>query len=424
MISGKHLVSGAWWRPAAYLVLFAAVLLSAQRAYREYRTWYDPPDLVNLHVRQAGAFLKGRLDLERPAIDTAQYNGRTYVSFPPGPAVVFVPAVWLFGERLFIAPIVCALLTILNVRTVRHILAALDVHPDLHYWLIAAFFLGSGYWFVLVFSYGIWHSAHVVATTFVLFALSEILRRGNTMRAGVYVGAAFLSRQFTLSMVVFAALLARNTPSPSAPAARLLAWSGMLAPVSLAIAAYVAFNFARFHDPFETGYRFISFTDYELARVRAHGLFSPAYVPVNLFHLLVQGFHIEFTSTDRLAEPAVDWFGTSLPAASPFIFLALLAPLTSPVSRAAWPTILLTALVQSFYFVNGAGQLNWQRYALDYWPVLFLLVAMGFAREHSHGHSLPWKLLIVYAITLNALVLALWSVFGMFLGFCATQFVM
>jgi hypothetical protein len=76
----------------------------------------------------------------------------------------------------------------------------------------------------------------------------------------------------------------------------------------------------------------------------------------------------------------------------------------------------LTAILQSLYYVNGAGQLNWQRYALDYWPLLFVLIALGFHEVTSRSGQSFWKGTIVYALLLNALVVAYFKSFAWFLS--------
>jgi hypothetical protein len=313
-----------------------------------------------------------------------------------------------FGERPFIATTVCAILTILNIAALIAILRRLDVPEHLHFWLITAFFFGSGYWFALSFSEGVWYSASIVAVTGVLLALCESMTRDRGWVIGLGLSLAFLSRQFTIFAVPL--LIASPLQDGRRETVRGLRWYASAAcPLLVAGVLYLLFDRVRFGSVWETGYRYLPLDGYELARRDQYGLFSLAYVPVNLFHLLLHGFTITFSSSDQLGHPQPDWFGTALPAASPFVLLAFFAPISAR-TRWLWVTIVAMAFAHSTYYVSGAGQLNWQRYALDYWPVLFLLIGLGFRAESMRGHATLWKAAIVYAVVLNALLLAWFDV--------------
>ena len=56
---------------------------------------------------------------------------------------------------------------------------------------------------------------------------------------------------------------------------------------------------------------------------------------------------------------------------------------------------------------NTDLQINTQRYAFDYLPILFFLAALGFRERATGGAVRFWKGLICWAIGLNVLVLAL-----------------
>ena len=369
---------------------------------------------VNLHVRQAGAFLRGELAVPGPGLDLAIHDGRSFVPFPPGPALVFLPVVALVGERPLVAPGVCLALTFLSVATLLSILRRLDVPREQHGWLGMAFFLGSGYWFALSFSEGVWHSALIVAVTALLLAINESLGRARPVIIGAWLGLALLSRHFTVMSLPFLACLAYERRRHDRRPAGLTEIALLLLPIAAAAGVHLLFDWLRFGSPWETGYRFIPLDGYEMVRRSAFGLFSPAYIPVNLFHLLVQGFHVSFDSANQMTNPQPDWFGTSLPAASPFILLALWAPLR-PTTKYAWAVVATMALAQSMYYVNGAGQLNWQRYALDYWPNLFILVVSGFQAEAKSRRLALWKGAITYSVGINAFVLVYFDVFAWFL---------
>src|SRR5690606_29817954 len=81
------------WALSIYALLLAAFLASAPSGRLAHHTRY------NHHALQAEAWLSGRLDLGGPPPaytgrnDFAVFEGKTYVSFPPVPALLLVPAV-------------------------------------------------------------------------------------------------------------------------------------------------------------------------------------------------------------------------------------------------------------------------------------------------------------------------------------------
>jgi hypothetical protein len=101
--------------------------------------------------------------------------------------------------------------------------------------------------------------------------------------------------------------------------------------------------------------------------------------------------------------------------------LALFSTAGTATSRWIWATVGITALAQSTYYVSGAGELNCQRYALDYWPLLFILVAGGLSAEMERGRQTLWKGAIAYSVALNALALAYFGIFARFLSFWASM---
>ncbi len=385
----------------------------------------------NLYVLQADAFLKGRTDIDRNALDAAVVNGRYYLPFPPAPAALLVPFVAILGTAATDPGIVALLLTVLSVFVARSILVRLEVDRGLHPWLLSAFFLGTGYWLALKWSNrlesgvgGVWYFAHVVAVTFLLLAIRESLGKRRGWLAGLFLGAAFLSRQFTLlgGLFIAAAIWEGEGERSSTRRRRIAGLAGFTAMLAVALAIYLAFNQARFGNPLDTGYGHLKLSGFLRERVDRHGLFSLAYVPFNLYYLLLNGFNIAFTSADRLRDFIPDPFGTSLVAASPFLFVAVFAGFKQPRLRACWAATALMACAHLLYYNNGWLQHNAQRFTLDFLPLLLVPLSLGLARQEGRAAARPWKWLIAYAVALNMLVLALMEPINAFLAFWADTF--
>ena len=359
----------------------------------------------NAYALQAEAFLKGTLEVpDEKYLDLAYYDGRVYVPLPPFPAVVLVPFVALFGRRVP-STAVAALLAILAFVLLDRLLRRTEVAGRDRAWILAGFFLGTGYWWCLLKTWEMWCFAQVVAIAMMALSMYEVSigRRGVT--AGLAWGAAVLSRQLCIWAAPFLLVALWKSSREDRRVAQSL---GFLAAGGALLAAYLALNQARFGSPFDTGYAYIHHMDFLADRARAYGLFHPVYLPHNLAHMFLQGFHIEFVGPMKLAPRELDPFGTSLTMASPFLATALFARNLGPVGRAAWVSVLLMLGSALLYYNNGWVQVNCQRFSLDFMPLLIWLQALG-TREVD---GRLWKAGVVWAVGLNFL-----AIVGMRVGY-------
>jgi len=273
----------------------------------------------------------------------------------------------------------------------------MDVDEKTQPWFLAAFFLGTAYWFCLANSHEIYFYAHIVAVTCILLAVNEALGKGRAWLVGLCLGAAFLSRQLSLYTFIFlsGALWTRTTER---------SWQKRFSDLvilsiafGICVGVYCLFNLVRFGNMLDTGYQYMPLQSFLDARVAKYGVFSLAYLPFNFIHMFLQGFHVSFIGRELLL-PQMDRFGTSLTMASPFVFLAFWSRSKKPLLlAAAWASVALTLAHILLYYNNGFVQFNAQRFTLDFMPVLIILVAIG-ARRCSTALV---KGLIAYAVVLN-----------------------
>jgi hypothetical protein len=393
----------------ALATLCGAGLLAALAAHG-----LKAPANVNSYGALAQAFLDGHLDVPRcPETDCALFQGRTYVIFPPFPALVALPFVAVFGPAFkgFVA--LGAALWAVTLVLWDRLLRATPLAPRDRIWLLAALAFGSPLFGVTFRAEAVWFFAQSVGVLMMTLALWAALCRRAIVLAAAFLGCAFLCRQMAVfwmpALIALAASPEERWLRPSRALLARIAAAGAV--FGFFVAAYCIYNALRFGAPFETGYRFIAnatdtFMDRRIAEI---GLFSTRYFVQNLFYLFVQGFHIEFGGRHLLQAEGMDPLGTSLLAASPWLVLALYMRVdrVAAVALVSAGTILGITL---FYHSNGFYQLNMQRYALDWLPLVVLLMARAAPRPAPFA-ALP--LLATWSLALNLVTLAVVSLYGL-----------
>lgn len=404
-VLARMAVGGGWARQAVYgriasltAVVHPATLLCLGLGAGAFAFSLTRPTSFkeNLYVLQAQAFLQGRTHISGYLDDVAVHEGKHYVPFPPAPAILLVPWVLFNGAEGTSARPLALLLTAVSVGVLARILRWYDIGWDRTCWVLMAFFLGTGYWFLVVESEGVWYLAQVVAVAFVFLAI-HLAQVGRPALAGLALGTAVLSRQMTLYAAVFIlALLLVNVPvSWRARRKRVLAFA---LPLGLCMAGYLIFNAVRFGSAFDCGYAYLQHGGPLRERFEQYGLFHPAYVLHNFIYLFLQGPRIEF---EGLMPVGMDPMGTSLLFASPFVILAVWANTSRLVFRAAAATVGATVIHVLFYYNNGWMQVNTQRFTLDFLPVLIVLV--GIAARTVNARII--RATVVYSVVLNTLAL-------------------
>lgn len=372
---------------------------------------------TNSYALLADAFLNGRFD--SPScfdIDCIRFMEKIYVVFPPVPAALVTPLVALFGPGTTGFMAVALALFAITGLCWWAIADRLGVVGEARMWTTLAFLFGTPAIYVALRGDAVWFFAQGVALALTSGAILAALDRRLAL-AGALIGLAFLSRQMALFAAPF--LFALSRPK----GARLIAFDRatildaikLAAPLLAAIAVYCLYNWLRFGEPLETGYKYIAdfpenpgWINWRIGEV---GLFSPDYFVFNAFHLFLQGFHVEFAGRHMTDLVRLDPMGTSIVAASPFLLYAFYARRDMRLLVGGLGIAVVTGITL-FYHSNGYSQHNVQRYALDWLPVLYVLMLPAFAVEgvRLEERLKPFKLLVTYAIALNVAAFAIVAV--------------
>lgn len=398
---------------ALYLLTVAVYLAFAARSTLLAHTPYNHFALL------AEAWLSGRLDLggAPPAYagnnDFALFEGRWYVAFPPFPALLLTPLVafagaaadvrdgqffiWLSG----IAPAVSFLVLEKLRRDGRA-----NTTEVVNLVLAATLAFGTVYFFSAV-QGTVWFAAHVVAAGLMALYLLFALGAERPLLAGLMLAFGVLTRPplvFAAPLFVYELLRVGAGPGArlegfgrselrrlwsSLDHGRLwrgLAWFAL--PLAAGLVATALYNAARFGDPFDSGYRFL--TVRWQGRIEKWGLFH--------YHYLARNLGVVLTSLPWVNTGAVPfringhglalWFTTPL-------FLWLLWPRRrSGLWVALSVTTALVALPTLFYQNTGWVQFGY-RFSNDYAVLLIVLLAVGGYRfRYLFGAALVWSVAV------------------------------
>jgi hypothetical protein len=399
------------------------------------RTQGPAPD--NHYVFLAESWLNGQLTLvdERPpgyndwscydvelhgvcrpdAFTRPRESQRWYVSFPPFPAAVIMPAVAIFGRDFsdpffwaVLAGLAPALMFVVLRRLREQKISPRTLREELLLTVLFAF--GSVYFFCAVHG-SVWFAAHVVASSLLCLYLLFAIGARRPFWAGLMLALCFMTRPSVYPFALFFLLEAMRASRPEdAKGAgddastwralfvwlRGVVWKKVLvtcaifaAPVLAVGAVAMWMNEARWEDPFDFGHQFLMIR--WRPRIEKWGLFSYHYFSKNLAVFLA----------------SMPWFS----AAYPYLKISrhgLAIWITSPnLVPALWPKKVdalmvslfvatgLVALVDLYYQNSGWVQFGY-RFSLDYMPALVVLLALS-RRRFGWG----FVVLLVLSVAIN-----------------------
>lgn len=360
------------------------------------------------------------VELEGPCRSDAHSRPRDsqrwYVSFPPLPAAVLLPAVALFGQDFsdplfwaLFAGLAPALLYVLLRRLREDGVSDRSVRDDLL--LVAVFAFGSVYFSTAV-QGSVWFSAHLVASALIILYLLFGIGARRPFWAGLALGLCFLTRPSTYPFALFFLLEAMRVSRPAdakqagedasiwKQAAVWLAgvrWAPVLrksamfaVPILIVGGVAMWMNAARFGDPFDFGHEHLMIR--WRPRIEKWGLFN--------YHYLSKNLAIFLASLPWLSDAApyvkISRHGLALWVTSPNLVPALWPKRVSALMVGLFSATGLVALLDLCYQNSGWVQFGY-RFSLDYMPALIVLLALS-GRRFGWGFGV----LLAIAIAVNS----------------------
>jgi len=361
----------------------------------------------NHFAHLADAWLHGRQDLRYGAPgyamgnDFAEYNGKTYISFPPFPAVLMMPLVALAGSPeafrdgqfiVWLAGVAPAVF-FLALEKIRRL--GRSERSELENGGLALLFaFGSVYFFTAV-QGTVWFAGHVVGAGLVATYILVAIGGESALACGVLMACMWMTRPTTLlTAPLFVLEAARASMRSDVPAglplgravAEALArldkaslakkLAVFAAPILLSFAIASWMNHARFGDrsPFAFGHEHLAWV--RGSRLAAWGLFSYHYLGKNLAVMLTSLPYLPPKGAHAAAPFQINAHGLALWFTTP-IFLWLFWPKRRDFLHHA---LLLSAagpLALNLLYQNTGWEQFGYRFSNDYALFLFALFAVG-----------------------------------------------
>lgn len=342
------------------------------------------------------------LVLESDDLRGAKRKQRYFVSFPPGPAALMMPAAAIWGYELndvlftiFFAALNMALMFILLRRLSRG--GRTGRGRSEVAWLTVLFGFGTVHLWCAVLGQ-VWFTALIVGCTCTLLYMLCAIDARRPFLAGVFCALAFATRTPLLFTCVFFYLfvlfpggkLRRDDWGDAFKKIALFSLPCIVVGVSLLV-----MNNARFGQYGEFGHTYLA--GGTLSNIKNYGLFN--------VHFLGKNLEALFTLLPRLQAEApyitVSKHGMSILLTTP-AFLWLLRPMPRENTRDTfwhrllWVTVIIAATPALLYQNTGYEQYGY-RFSLDYTPYLIALLAVG-----RRPLSRAFKVAVVVGIAVNA----------------------
>ena len=388
-------------RPAVWLgalaVLGVCVLLNTAKLWRpEALRTFDN----NVQIGEAEAWWEGRLDVPERVWDTALRDGKVYSYFPPMFTIIAVGVVPFFGgvpHALFV-----------GLAAVVPLCAYLVFYPLTRspFWgavLVVGLVCGTSAWPVLgeTITYGKpYHVNHTLAMIGLLLMVMTCLGRKSVWLGVVGLALAALSRQPTILYAVPLGLCVLWAEPRQGRWKRFAVVAGAGA---VLVGVYCGLNVLKFGHPLRTGYMLNheGRNDVFAREAGEYGTLSAHWIRRNLYYTNIglPKIHRITTAGEEGLYLAPNTMGTGIWWTTPLLVLVLVELRRLVRDRSA--AVLLGAAVGvfavlMFWHATGAYQRGYNRYSLDYLPVLLALIAprciVGWRRWVTVG-AVAWSIL-------------------------------
>jgi hypothetical protein len=351
----------------------------------------------------ASSFLHGKIYLittPRSLYDLTFYNGHWYVPFPPFPAILLMPFVALWGIKTFnlstFSMMVAATASVTMYLILDQLiqLGWIKISRAGAIWLTALFQFGTVFLWLSI-TMGPSFLAQVVTVLFYGLAFLTVLKKYPPWISGICLAAAILSRPNVL--VLWPALLAiviqLNLKEERVNWKRVIKWSLLSAvPVILGAGFLLYYNYLRFGNFLDFGYKTINGSAVIVYNVQKYGIFNTHYVPFNLRYMFLALPELKLSCKYYIPR---GW-GMSIVFTTPAVIYLLRKFKVNWWIGGCWCSIIVSIILLALYSNNGANQYGY-RYVMDFLIPIIMIIAFN-AGERVSG---VLKTIIIASILIN-----------------------
>jgi len=354
----------------------------------------------------AEAFLDGRLYLLEKYSwlnELLPVDGKYYVIYPPMPAILLIPQALIFGPGVN-QTLASVFWGSLSVSVIYFLMRRISDNIRLQIWMTLLFGFGTIHWYLASIGKA-WFFAHVASFFFLALSVLETFGKRRPLLIGLLLGASFWCRlPVILSLPFFLIMLSDlwiKKEKHTNPLKRINFMP--LLKLGLGVGIFVLFNFLYNYLRFDT----LSNIAYTMQAKEEpwfypEGLFHISYIPKQLWIFSLKP--PVFSPNVPYVMPSLE--GMSILITTPAVIYALFAGIRNKLAIACWSAIIPIALVSFTHGGYGWIQFGY-RFALDFYPFLLVLIALGIKSHLKDDLDLRWdqKTLISISILVN-----LWGV--------------
>ncbi len=314
------------------------------------------------------------------------------------PAILLLPSVAAFGLSTD-QVLASVLLGSLNISLAFLVVREMTKSLSTQLWTTVMFGFGTIHWWIAS-TGSVWMFSHVTSVTFLFLAIYTTLKNRNPFLSGILLGASYWSRLPTiLSFPFFIVMYSDRWLKKSEGSSMLkkISFKPMLY-LGLGVGIFVALNFTynyvRFGTPLDVSYYLIPGKLEEPWFQK--GLFDITYIPRHL-KAIFAGLPV-FLSEPPYLMPSFK--GMAIWITTPAFIYAFLAGIRSKLAIGCWLSIISISLVDFTHGTEGFNQFGY-RFAMDFYPFLFLLTVKGI------GDRIRWHHMALISL---GVVVNLWGV--------------
>lgn len=347
----------------------------------------------NYFTKLSGSFIRGKLYLtDNPPWlnELIPIEGKYYVVYPPMPAIILMPLVFLFDKHIS-QTMFSIILGTINVVLVYLLFKRLNFSFKTSVLVTAFFAFGTNHWYLA--SVGsAWFLAHITALFFLLLALLETFGKQRLFLIGLFLGASFWAR----TIVIF-----------TLPFFYILFWRKFW-PINKNFSSFVSFNLGILIFIFlDAGYNFIRFGNFSplapynlIPNITSDPIFKDGFMSINFIPRHLDAIFLrlpKLRNTFPYLIPSL--YSTAIWFTSPALILIFWAK-KNLISLACWGAIITTLFVISLWAGVGYAQFGY-RFLQDVMPFLLILLASAIGQK-------PNKL--VYLLIILSIIVNFWGV--------------